>query len=460
MLRVMQKMLSLQAAVPRPRYLSCLPHYSSTDRDARGRPPTNNSSKWKSNLLLGTAAAAVTFATLTRVPQAAAFNPIESLKHVVGSAEQKAEETKEEVKGRTREAAERAKQALGATTETAEEAAQSAKERGKHAAGKTAETAGEAAERAKEGLYEGKERAKYTAEEAAQRATEMGSYAKERVKGTAEETVERTREAKEAAKERAKEAADRWKGKLRSVLESVRHRVAPVDKVPPLPYHYDDLEPYIDTGPMQLHYNGHHQAYVRKLKEALRKAPELLDKDLNQLMQSVGTIGIWHPEVDQDENFHPAGHWNHSFWWRQLAPAGSKESSYEKSASPELKQAISDRFGSLDNLKQAFKDRAQQQFGSGWVWLAVDRSDYDVAPKDPEALVVVALPNQDNPLMDAVVEHPGTPILGLDNWEHAYYLKHGPKKADYVDDVFNVINWRQVSENYEHAKEGEAPPTT
>lgn len=89
-----------------------------------------------------------------------------------------------------------------------------------------------------------------------------------------------------------------------------------------------------------------------------------------------------------------AGHWNHSFWWRQLAPAHSKETNYERSASPELKQTIQDRFGSLDNLKQAFKCSAQDQFGSGWVWLIVDRSDYDVAPKDPEALVIVATPNQ------------------------------------------------------------------
>lgn len=191
----------------------------------------------------------------------------------------------------------------------------------------------------------------------------------------------------------------------------------------PLPYAHDALEPHIDALTMQIHHGKHHQAYVDNLNKAISGTPNE-NKSLEELVANAGSIS---PAVRNNGG----GHWNHRFFWDSLAPdAGGKPSG-------KLADAIDAAFGSFDEFKTKFALGGVGRFGSGWVWLIV---------KDGK-LEISSTPNQDNPLMD-VAEVKGTPILGVDVWEHAYYLKYQNKRPDYLAAIWNVINWKKVEERY------------
>lgn len=196
--------------------------------------------------------------------------------------------------------------------------------------------------------------------------------------------------------------------------------------LPPLPYAPDALEPTIDAQTMQIHHGKHHQAYVDNLNKAIA-GTEHENKSLEELVASAGSIS---PAVRNNGG----GHWNHSFFWQILG---------QGSSAPEgaLAEAINSTFGSLDGLKEKVNAAGTTRFGSGWAWLLV---------KDGK-LEVSSTPNQDNPLMD-VAEVKGKPVLGIDVWEHAYYLKYQNKRPDYLAAIWNVINWKKVAENFASAK--------
>jgi Fe-Mn family superoxide dismutase len=196
--------------------------------------------------------------------------------------------------------------------------------------------------------------------------------------------------------------------------------------LPALPYAHEALEPHIDTLTMQIHHGKHHQAYVDNLNKAIAGTPNE-GKSLEELVKHAGTIS---PAVRNNGG----GHWNHSFFWESLAPdAGG-------TPSDALGDAITAAFGSFDEFKTKFAAAGVGRFGSGWAWLIV---------KDGK-LEISSTPNQDNPLMD-VAEVKGTPILGVDVWEHAYYLKYQNKRPDYLSAIWNVINWNKVAERFEAA---------
>jgi superoxide dismutase, Fe-Mn family len=188
----------------------------------------------------------------------------------------------------------------------------------------------------------------------------------------------------------------------------------------PLPYAHDALEPHIDTTTMQIHHGKHHQAYVDNLNKAIAGTPNE-NKSLEELVAQAGTIS---PAVRNNGG----GHWNHTFFWESLSPTGGAPSGA-------LLEAINKAFGSLDGLKEKMNNAGMTRFGSGWAWLIKDASGN---------LAVSSTPNQDNPLMD-VAEVKGTPLLGVDVWEHAYYLKYQNKRADYLAAFWNVVNWDKVA---------------
>ncbi|OJY88127.1 MAG: superoxide dismutase [Sphingobacteriales bacterium 40-81] len=192
--------------------------------------------------------------------------------------------------------------------------------------------------------------------------------------------------------------------------------------LPALPYAYDALEPYIDTLTMQIHHDKHHQAYVDNLNKAIAGTPNE-NKSLEELVKSAGSIS---PAVRNNGG----GHWNHTFFWETLAKGGGTPSG-------KLAEAINSTFGSLDELKAKVNTAGATRFGSGWAWLIL---------KDGK-LEVTSTPNQDNPLMD-VAEVKGTPLLGVDVWEHAYYLKYQNKRPDYLAAIWNVIDWKKVEERF------------
>ena len=194
-----------------------------------------------------------------------------------------------------------------------------------------------------------------------------------------------------------------------------------------LPYAYEALEPHIDTLTMQIHHDKHHQAYVDNLNKAVA-GTDNENKSLEELVKHAGSIS---PAVRNNGG----GHWNHTFFWESLAGnAGGKPSG-------KLAEAIDAAFGSLDAFKEKFSQAGMTRFGSGWAWLII---------KDGK-LEVSSTPNQDNPLMD-VADIKGTPILGADVWEHAYYLKYQNKRADYLAAFWNVVNWSKVAERFETGK--------
>ncbi|SDD57888.1 superoxide dismutase [Niabella drilacis] len=195
--------------------------------------------------------------------------------------------------------------------------------------------------------------------------------------------------------------------------------------LPALPYAPDALEPHIDKQTMEIHHGKHHQAYVDNLNKAI-DGTENADKSLEELVKNAGAISA-------AVRNNGGGHWNHSFFWEILSADGGTPSG-------KLADAINETFGSLDGLKEKMNTAGATRFGSGWAWLIV---------KDGK-LEVTSTPNQDNPLMD-VAEVKGTPILGVDVWEHAYYLKYQNKRPDYLKAFWNVVNWTKVEEHYNNA---------
>ena len=200
-------------------------------------------------------------------------------------------------------------------------------------------------------------------------------------------------------------------------------------ELPALPFANDALEPHFDALTMEIHHDRHHNAYVTNLNNAIA-GTELEGKTIEEIMAVAGKSGA-------AVRNNGGGHYNHSLFWSILAPAGTGGN-----LSGALKEAIIAQFGSVDAFKEEFAKAAATRFGSGWAWLCV---------KADGSLCVCSSPNQDNPLMD-VSECPGTPILGLDVWEHAYYLKFQNKRPAYISTFWNVVNWNAVEARYEAAK--------
>jgi Fe-Mn family superoxide dismutase len=196
--------------------------------------------------------------------------------------------------------------------------------------------------------------------------------------------------------------------------------------LPALPYAHDALEPYIDTTTMQIHHGKHHQAYVDNLNKAIAGTPNE-NKTLEDLVKSAGSIS---PAVRNNGG----GHWNHSFFWEILGPKTGG------APSGKLADAINAAFGSLDSLKEKLNAAGVGRFGSGWAWLIV---------KDGK-LEISSTPNQDNPLMD-IAEVKGSPIVGVDVWEHAYYLKYQNRRPEYLGAFWNVLNWTKAAEHFAKA---------
>ena len=192
----------------------------------------------------------------------------------------------------------------------------------------------------------------------------------------------------------------------------------------PLPYAYEALEPFIDTLTMQIHHDKHHAAYVTNLNAALEKHPELAGKSLEGLLMDLNAV----PEdIRSAVRNHGGGTWNHDLFWQVMAPKAGGE------PQGDLANVISNSFGSFANFKAEFEKAAMGRFGSGWAWLV----------KKGSGLVVISTANQDNPISDGL-----TPILGLDVWEHAYYLKYQNRRAEYVGNWWNVVNWGEVARRY------------
>jgi superoxide dismutase, Fe-Mn family len=192
-------------------------------------------------------------------------------------------------------------------------------------------------------------------------------------------------------------------------------------QLPDLPYGFDALEPHIDTATMQIHHGKHHQAYINNLNAAIEKAPELAGKSLDELVQGMNSV----PEsVRTAVRNNGGGHWNHSMFWKWMAPNAGGE------PGGEVGRAIKDTFGGFDKFKEQWSAAGAGRFGSGWVWLM----------NDGGKLSITSSPNQDNPLM----EGKSAPILGLDVWEHAYYLRYQNKRPDYITAWWNVVNWEEV----------------
>jgi len=192
-------------------------------------------------------------------------------------------------------------------------------------------------------------------------------------------------------------------------------------KLPSLHYSYDSLEPFIDAKTMEIHHTKHHKTYVDKLNTALEKHPELQDKAVEELLENLSEI----PEdIRKAVRNHGGGHWNHSFFWRLL----KKDSPCQG----EILERIENSFGSFEEFKKKFSGTALNLFGSGWAWLVLNNGD----------LEIITTSNQDCPISEEKI-----PILGLDVWEHAYYLKYQNKRADYIEAFFHVINWEEVEKN-------------
>ncbi|MFT4312881.1 MAG: superoxide dismutase [Candidatus Woesearchaeota archaeon] len=195
-----------------------------------------------------------------------------------------------------------------------------------------------------------------------------------------------------------------------------------------LPYNYSDLEPYIDAQTMEIHHSKHHQTYITKLNKALEKHPELFEKPLEELLQNLQNI----PEdIRYAVRNNGGGHYNHSLFWKMLSPTSQECNGL-------VKEKIDETFGSFDEFKEKFTQVATNRFGSGWAWLVLN---------EEKELEILATPNQDTPISQQKV-----PLLGIDVWEHAYYLKYQNKRPDYIAAFFSVINWDFVNEQLENAQ--------
>ncbi|MCY0877012.1 MAG: superoxide dismutase [Firmicutes bacterium] len=200
-------------------------------------------------------------------------------------------------------------------------------------------------------------------------------------------------------------------------------------ETPALPYAVDALEPHIDAKTMTVHHDGHHVAYTNNLNAALEGHADLQGKSIEDILRNINSV----PEgIRTAVRNNGGGFSNHNLFWKLLSPKGGGE------PTGALADAINSTFGSFAKFKEDFSKAATTRFGSGWAWLVVDHSG---------KLAVTSTPNQDSPMMDGM-----TPILGLDVWEHAYYLKYQNKRADYIGAFWNVVNWPQVAENFASAK--------
>ena len=198
--------------------------------------------------------------------------------------------------------------------------------------------------------------------------------------------------------------------------------------LPDLPYAYGALEPYIDEETMHLHHDKHHNTYVTNLNSAIEKYPELGEKTIEELLSDMDAIPT---DIKTAVRNNGGGHANHSFFWEIMAPNAGGE------PTGEIKEAINEAFGDFSSFKEEFKKAAAGRFGSGWAWLVMENGK----------LAITSTANQDSPLMEGK-----TPILGLDVWEHAYYLKYKNVRPDYIAAFWNVINWDEVNKRFEAAK--------
>lgn len=199
-------------------------------------------------------------------------------------------------------------------------------------------------------------------------------------------------------------------------------------ELPDLPYAYDSLEPTIDKETMNIHHTKHHNTYVTNLNAALEGHSDLQSKTIEDLISNLDAV----PEdIRTAVRNNGGGHANHSLFWKTLSPNGGGE------PSGELAEKINAKFGSFEAFKEEFQTAAAKRFGSGWAWLVLNNGEVEI----------MSTPNQDSPLMEGK-----TPLLGLDVWEHAYYLKYQNKRPEYAKAFWNVVNWDEVAKNYENAK--------
>ena len=198
--------------------------------------------------------------------------------------------------------------------------------------------------------------------------------------------------------------------------------------LPPLPYPHDALEPHVDKMTMEIHHGKHHGAYVTNLNKALESAPELANKSIEELLAN--GCGAVPESIRQAVRNNGGGHWNHTMFWEIMGPG--------KGGAPvgNVAQAITGAFGSVEAFKEKFADAGMKRFGSGWAWLV----------KDGSSLAILSTPNQDNPIMEGKKV-----VMGVDVWEHAYYLKYQNRRADYLAAWWNVVNWEAVEERFNAA---------
>jgi Fe-Mn family superoxide dismutase len=199
-------------------------------------------------------------------------------------------------------------------------------------------------------------------------------------------------------------------------------------KLPDLPYAFNALEPHIDAQTMEIHHDRHHKAYTDNLNKAL-EGTDAEQKGIEEILKNISS----YPAAVRNNG---GGYYNHNLFWEIMAPNSGGE------PTGELAEAINSTFGGFDKFKEQFSQAGVTRFGSGWAWLTVDNG----------TLKIGSTPNQDNPLMDVVTDIKGTPILALDVWEHAYYLKYQNKRPDYAAAFWNVVNWEEVSRRYKDAK--------
>jgi Fe-Mn family superoxide dismutase len=202
-------------------------------------------------------------------------------------------------------------------------------------------------------------------------------------------------------------------------------------ELPKLPYEYNALEPHFDAMTMEIHHSKHHQTYVTNLNKALEKYPYLQNRSIEELLQNLPSI----PEdIRTAVRNNGGGHYNHSLFWQLLSPKGGGE------PKGELRKSIIETFGEYDKFREAFHQCALGRFGSGWAWLSIDAFG---------KLRLESYPNQDNPIMEGLY-----PIVGLDVWEHAYYLKYQNRRADYIQAFFKIVNWEFAEERFRQGKKG------
>ncbi len=219
-----------------------------------------------------------------------------------------------------------------------------------------------------------------------------------------------------------------------SVTEPERYQLENIQgeggqfQLPPMPYAFDALEPHIDARTMEIHYSKHHATYVNKLNEAIATSEEYQGKLLDELFTGMDKMAT---PLQKAVRNHGGGHWNHSFFWNILSPGN-------KPFKGKVADAITAQYGGVEEFKKAFNESSMKVFGSGWCWLIKNADG---------KLSIINTANQDNPLM-SIAEVKGKPIMGVDIWEHAYYLKHQNKRGDYLNDIWSVWNWEKIEQNY------------